>query len=369
MYSLYFVASLFSLSKFLINTLTFLYTLFEIMRYLFTPTTNFKALNLYISKQAKIFLCTKNSCTLILVICILLMQKSGHAQLRWQRVDSVKLPKGIQLYYSNDSIEGKPNIAYYIKADLHNAQLLFDVDTTKGRRLTPQAFYNKNNNPTVVVNGTFFSYATNQNLNTVIKNGKPLAYNIATTKGRGNDSASLVKMYRAAIGISKNRKADVAWINSDSSYKSRARQKPIIPYLYRQLPDRKLAHLFKKWKVNTAIGGGPVLVQKGAMLITNNEELLFAGTAKYDKHPRTAMGYTKSGHLIILVIEGRNVGKAEGANLVQEAAILLDIGCYEALNLDGGGSSCMLVNGKQTITPSDKTGQRAVPAVFMIKQK
>jgi len=39
----------------------------------------------------------------------------------------------------------------------------------------------------------------------------------------------------------------------------------------------------------------------------------------------------------------------------------------EALNLDGGGSSCLLINGKETIKPSDKEGQRPVPAVFMIR--
>ncbi|MFN9783889.1 MAG: phosphodiester glycosidase family protein, partial [Sphingobacteriales bacterium] len=38
----------------------------------------------------------------------------------------------------------------------------------------------------------------------------------------------------------------------------------------------------------------------------------------------------------------------------------------EALNLDGGGSSCLLVNGRETIKPSDKTGQRPVPAVLLI---
>jgi exopolysaccharide biosynthesis protein len=49
--------------------------------------------------------------------------------------------------------------------------------------------------------------------------------------------------------------------------------------------------------------------------------------------------------------------------------MLVQVGCEEALNLDGGGSSCMLVNGKQTITPSDKEGQRPVPAVFIIKHQ
>jgi exopolysaccharide biosynthesis protein len=93
------------------------------------------------------------------------------------------------------------------------------------------------------------------------------------------------------------------------------------------------------------------------------------GKAVDDRHPRTAMGYTKDNKLIILVVQGRFPGIAEGASLNHLANILLTLGCVEALNLDGGGSSCMLINGKETITPSDKTGQRAVPAVFVIEQK
>ena len=101
--------------------------------------------------------------------------------------------------------------------------------------------------------------------------------------------------------------------------------------------------------------------------ITNNEELRFSGNGIEDKHPRTAMGYTKDNKLIMLVIQGRFPGKAEGATLLQEAKIFKDLGCIEALNLDGGGSSCLLINGKQTITPSDKEGQRPIPAIFMIE--
>jgi exopolysaccharide biosynthesis protein len=119
--------------------------------------------------------------------------------------------------------------------------------------------------------------------------------------------------------------------------------------------------------METAVGGGPVLVQNGEIQISNNEELKFAGKAIDDKHPRTAIGYTKNGQLILMAIEGRFPGKAEGVTLTQEAAMLKEIGCVEAMNLDGGGSSCLLVNGKQTITPSDKEGQRPVPAVFIIK--
>ena len=121
--------------------------------------------------------------------------------------------------------------------------------------------------------------------------------------------------------------------------------------------------------MKTAVGGGPVLVQAGRVLISNEEELKFTGKAITDKHPRTAMGYTKNGDLIILVIQGRFPGIAEGATLEQEAKILIGLGCTEALNLDGGGSSCMLINGRETIKPSDKAGERPVPAVFIINNK
>ena len=70
-----------------------------------------------------------------------------------------------------------------------------------------------------------------------------------------------------------------------------------------------------------------------------------------------------------MVIQGRFPGKADGATLTQQARLLVALGCEEALNLDGGGSSCMLINGKETIKPSDKEGERAVPAVFIIKYK
>ena len=130
---------------------------------------------------------------------------------------------------------------------------------------------------------------------------------------------------------------------------------------------RKYFPQLKKWKMKTAVGGGPVLVQDGTIKITNNEELKFAGKAIEDKHPRTCMGYTNDGRLIIMVIQGRFPGIAEGATLIQEAKLLIDLGCVEALNLDGGGSSCMLINGKETIKPSDAAGERAVPAVFIIK--
>jgi len=68
----------------------------------------------------------------------------------------------------------------------------------------------------------------------------------------------------------------------------------------------------------------------------------------------------------LMLVEGRNPGIAAGVTLTEAAELMKAVGCVEALNLDGGGSSCMLINGKETIWPSDNGKQRAVPAVLMV---
>ncbi len=213
----------------------------------------------------------------------------------------------------------------------------------------------------------------------VVKEGKLVSYNVKSVKQKIADTAIDVPVFRSAIGINDKRKADVAWISTDSSNQTFSASQLPVKYGQGNFFQKRrtngevinqgkniMQENYKKWKVNTAIGGGPVLVQNGEVNITNEFEQMFAGKAINDKHPRTAMGYTKDNKLIILVVEGRNKS-AGGATLTQEAQILKDLGCVEALNLDGGGSSCLLVNGKETIKPSDKEGQRAVPAVFLIK--
>ena len=318
------------------------------------------------------------------------MAVKSNAQVKWANTDTAFgiLPAGFHVYKTTDSLDGKPFIAYYAEARLKDKQLNFTTDTTFRRRLTPKQFYVKNNQPLLVVNCTFFNFDKNQNLNVVIKDGKLVSYNVHTVPGRGKDTLTYKHPLGSAIGISKKREADVAWLYTDSSRKYPiAFQLPILEIEHSKKVKYKLNYkkakkikgkifdmvykmpIDKKWKMQTAVGGGPVLLQNGEIKITNEEELKFSGkTGLTDKHPRTCMGYTKDGRLIVMVIQGRSTDAA-GATLVQEAQLLKDLGCVEALNLDGGGSSCMLINGKETIKVSDKEGERPVPAVFIIKTK
>lgn len=314
-----------------------------------------------------------------LFIAVSFIADSSYAQLKWQNVDSLfqPLPKSVHVYRSISLLDGKPNIAYYIEADLKSKKLEFTTDTTYQRRLTPSGFYEKNKNSLVVVNTTFFSFANNQNLNVVVKKGKLVAYNPPRFRKSRADTTIQAPVYASAIGISKRRNADIVWTRTDSikmSVEASQFADPEKRYTRKrtnrstgEITPVEPARAFLPWRVQTAVGGGPVLLQEGEIQISNNEELKFAGKAIDDKHPRTAMGYTTDQKLIILVVEGRNPGKAEGATLTQLAQVFKDLGAREALNLDGGGSSCMLVNGKETIKVSDATGQRPVPAVFIIR--
>jgi hypothetical protein len=307
-------------------------------------------------------------------ILLLLGSYQSFAQWNWKNADAVydPLPEGVHVFVTSDSIDGKPNIAYYVVADLKNKALQFTAKTGEGKRFTPSEYYIREGKPLLVMNCTFFEFVHNSNLNVVISNGKTEAYQVHSIAGRGKDTFTYRHSFGSAIGISKKRKADVAWLYTDSADTyAYASQQVIQPFRDSVKQHSKAFMLqkgkFGKWKMETAVGGGPVLLQHGEIQVTNDEELKFTGKAINDKHPRTAMGSTKDGKLIMLVIQGRFPGKAEGATLVQEARMLQQLGCEEALNLDGGGSSCLLINGKPTITPSDKEGQRAVPAVFIIK--
>ena len=278
----------------------------------------------------------------------------------------------MHVYRSHDSFNGYPFVAYYVAARLKDKQLLFSVQTSQGERYTPAQFYQMELFPLLVVNCTYFDLTTGENFDLIVRDGRIVSRNLPSLRGSGADSAYYYYPTRSAIGIDRKRRADVAWIFTDTSrrwpyaFEDRpviAKGQDSIPSIY-DLNDIQ----WKWWKMRTAVGGGPVLIHDGKIHITNREEQLFPD-ADGDHQPRTGMGYTRDGQLIILAIQGRTPGIAAGATLQEEARILLGLGCYQALNLDGGGSSCLLVNGKETIRPSDQEGERPLPAVFVIKQK
>jgi hypothetical protein len=106
-----------------------------------------------------------------------------------------------------------------------------------------------------------------------------------------------------------------------------------------------------------AVGGGPNLVTNGAISLDWSYQA-FNEPFAMTRHPRTAVGFTREGDVWFLAIDGRQSVSA-GATLEETARIMIRLGCVDAMNLDGGGSTALNLWGTTLNRPSDGT-ERAV---------
>jgi len=107
------------------------------------------------------------------------------------------------------------------------------------------------------------------------------------------------------------------------------------------------------------IGAGPRLVSEGRVAVT--EEGFDHAKAR---HPRTAFAVTREGHFLFLTLDGRQASSA-GMTLDELAAELVAMGAAEAINLDGGGSTTVVVHDKIRNSPSDKRERPVSDAILM----
>lgn len=101
-------------------------------------------------------------------------------------------------------------------------------------------------------------------------------------------------------------------------------------------------------------------------LIVNGEPTIKQGDGGWGIAPRTAIGQRKDGAVIMLVIDGRQIGSI-GATLKEVQDILLKYEVYNAANLDGGSSTTMVYEGKIINKPSSQYGPRYIPSAFIVK--
>ena len=120
---------------------------------------------------------------------------------------------------------------------------------------------------------------------------------------------------------------------------------------------------------NTLINKGVKdAVSFGPVIVINGKPTIYSGDGGYGIHPRSAIGQRKDGAILMLVIDGRQVGSV-GATMKNVQDILLQYGAYNAFNLDGGASSTLVYNNTVVNEPSDILGERYVPCAFIITKK
>jgi hypothetical protein len=107
-----------------------------------------------------------------------------------------------------------------------------------------------------------------------------------------------------------------------------------------------------------AVGGGPVIVRDGKPVFRSLEG--FTTDQLAYRHPRTGVGQTADGRIMLVAVDGRQPGYSTGLTNFELALTMMRLGCVTASALDAGGSTTMAFDGKLLNRPSDPGGERAV---------
>ena len=291
------------------------------------------------------------------------------------------LPEYIKIYKSPSTLQGKSAVAYIAVADLDLGARwdiwsvyigdadgkypeLFSSYTSEPFHI-PSVIYNSQKCPVIINGGYFFYDESNGDRHTAslaIRNSlPPLSFNINYEYDASNQ---VCYPTRAAFLEYADGTIDACWTYALYNYEHYMYPNP-APAGNKTPPSASYPAGAKVFAAQTGIGGGPVLIDNGEIVNTWSEEML-SGIYPTTSQPRTAIGVTAGREVVFFVCEGREkTSGVYGFTTYEVASILKSMGWVEAINLDGGGSSCMLVNGIETIKVSDGSQREIANAVML----
>ncbi len=201
------------------------------------------------------------------------------------------------------------------------------------KKLEKTSFFGKENNALIAINGSFFD---------VDKGGSVTYLEI-------NDSV-----------ISKTRSSKLKWAKPDSLIDGAV----IITKDYDiSIQPARTDQFYEKSKQEAA-----VMISGPLLLLHSKKVKLPKMEFSTLRHPRTCL-CTRNKSVVFIAIDGRRKD-AEGMNLKEVQEFLSQVGCVNAVNLDGGGSTTMWIKGRGVVNwPSDKAGERPVANVLLILKK
>ena len=221
----------------------------------------------------------------------------------------------------------------------------------------------------MLVNGGYFDLTNGSSYSLAIDNSKIASFNVKALSRTYNGTATNYYPTRGAFGLTKNTPS-VGWVYNTSGTDNYMYPSP-SPNALNTAPQAVPTASFPAggalWSPSVAIGGSPVLMYKNSINISDAAELIDINNTT--GRSRTAIGFTADKRVVVLTIEKSTTRSTNGANLVETAQLMKDWGCTDALNLDGGGSTCMLAWGNQSTNTPEAGAQRAVTSVVYLTKK
>lgn len=298
----------------------------------------------------------------ILLFALLLNSTLSAQPINWTNISSqYSLPEGVQLFRGN---RASPALnVWFLKVDLKKNGIVVKPYLNPAGKEGITAFSGRFN-AIAAVNGGYFDLAGNTSYSALVNPGVVLAKNINSVVRDGKTYI----LTRSFWGIKETREMSIDWIYhfgnrvldvfSFSAPTNNVQGTPA--------PSPSPLNGAPGYELLAGIGGGPTLIDNDTIKITYDQEVFWGSGVGYsNRDPRTAIGFTRKSEIILLVADGRQTA-SEGLSLPELAQLMKDLGCIEAMNLDGGGSSQMAVGTTLINRPEGGTSQRAIPTMLAV---
>ena len=286
-------------------------------------------------------------------------------RLQWTEVGGLSLPEAVQVYKTEDALEGKPFHAWYAVAKCDKEvefKVLFPGDQ-KTQTIDQQA--EDHGKCLVLVNGGIFSGKFLRPIGFALYDGVQTPWRVSEDEDQiridreyWSADGKLHPVSRGLFGVDRDGVPGIYWSFTPEHGTVYVYDQP-IPSTAGEKVCQAGSTTYPcppaSWVPYNAVTCGPVLLKDGKCPISaektaqghwkTNYELWADDIFGVTQHPdRTAVGYKADGSIILLVCDGRIPG-SDGATTLQMAKIMRSLGCIGALNLDGGGSTGMWVKG------------------------
>lgn len=293
-------------------------------------------------------------------------------------------PNGLKVVNFTDDLGGdKICNGYVVVADMKaNPKLKFNTVHSSTAKAPTDIHANFGSlgkgTPCVTINGGYFW--AGKSLSLLISDGVVKSIENQTVV---RDEVTVYPL-RSSFGMMADKTFETAWIycvtddrNKPYSFPS-ALDNDERTGKYMKSPPSSQTEGGKLWSPDQSIGGGPMLVKDGENIAVENywkEVFDGGGIAGTSRQPRTAIGATADGKLVLIVCNGRNKVGSSGFTLSELADKLMSYGVVCAINLDGGGSSTIVGNkGVVLNLPSDSVSdseikQRKTPTAVVISEE
>lgn len=271
--------------------------------------------------------------------------------------------EGVEVFKTTSQLDGRNFNAWYAIADpaVVDFRVMYPEKVGSKKAVASQA--EEAGDCLALINGAIYG---NYNIGVIITEGEMTQQWHGEIEGCywGTDS-QLYQLTRPVIGVDRNGKAGAYWVGVPQQgtfhYYDRPQPNVVGQARYGKVTATSPVPAID-WDPYYAISCGPMLLYDGKVCADNtmtDDTHYFTNyecwdeSGVYSAHPdRSAVGITEDGKMILFICDGR-IDASQGAYIRELGPIMKSLGCIHAMNLDGGGSTGMWVNGAGMVNHMD----------------